>query len=137
MMKEKKTFQPLKLSDVCTTYRQLYSRGLVSFPITSEAEKKIEAILANVHGSYFGLEPYASPEEKVVAYLYFLINDHPFTDGNKRTASLSFLASCDLNGLNPNFEGFSLDELAVTLERLDGDHQHIIRIVTTLLFYKK
>ncbi len=90
-----------------------------------------------MHGSYFGVEPYASPEEKVVAYLYFLINDHPFTDGNKRTASLSFLASCDLNSLSPRFKGFSLDELAVTLERLKGDHQHIIRLVTSLLFDKE
>jgi death on curing protein len=34
----------------------------------------------------FGQEQYASPYEKAVVYLRNIIGDHPFKDGNKRTA---------------------------------------------------
>ena len=86
MTKERKIFQPLPSSGICAAYTLLLEEGLVSFPITREAEAKIDTIVANINGQYFGKNLYETPEEKAVAYLYFLINDHPFTDGNKRTA---------------------------------------------------
>lgn len=135
-MPERKKFIPLTSSDVCATYNLLFQQGLVSFPITGEAEAKLDAIVANINTIYFGTERYPSSEEKAVAYLYFLINDHPFTDGNKRTATLSFLTLCELNDLTPRFEGFTLDQLAVTLEKAEGDHHQLISQVTELLFRK-
>ncbi|TSC71165.1 MAG: hypothetical protein G01um101449_93 [Parcubacteria group bacterium Gr01-1014_49] len=135
-MKGKKIFIPLTSSDVCATYNLLYTQGLVLFPITASAVAQIESIVSNINNPYFGVERYSTPEEKVVAYLYFLINDHPFTDGNKRTATLSFLTLCKLNGLEPNLEGFTLDQLAVTLEKTKADHQEVIRLTVKLLFKK-
>lgn len=106
----------------------------MAFPLTPQAEVKTEAIVANITATYFGTELYASPEEKAVAYLYFLINGHPFTDGNKRTASISFMTVCRLNRLEPKFEGFTLDALAVLLEREQAPHKDVIRDVALLLF---
>ena len=34
----------------------------------------------------FGEPLYRTREEKAANLLYFLVKDHPFTDGNKRTA---------------------------------------------------
>jgi len=90
-MPEKKIFQPVTSSDVCRIYELLYSEGLVSFPLVAAGLNKVDALVATITQSYFGTEIYSTVEEKAVAYLYFLIKDHPFIDGNKRTASLVFL----------------------------------------------
>lgn len=134
MTKERRTFLPLTSSGICEAYELLRSDGLVSFPLTSDARTKTDALVANITGTYFGTEIYKSPEEKAVAYLYFLINNHPFTDGNKRTAVLSFRVVCLLNKLEPTFRGFTLDALAVLLEKEEGDHHEIISAVASLLF---
>jgi prophage maintenance system killer protein len=134
MMKERKIFQPLLSSGICGAYQLLYKRGWVKFPITSDAEAKVDAVVANINASYFGTNSYETHEEKAVAYLYFLINDHPFTDGNKRTATLAFLMVCDFNGLDPKFENFTLDELAVFIEKTTADHRMLIHAIAKVLF---
>lgn len=135
MILGKKTFQPVTSKDICLIYELLYNQKLVSFPITEEAGHRIEAIISNVTNLHFGKTVYESAEEKVVAHMYFLIKDHPFTDGNKRTASLTFETLCDLNNLHPNYKDFSLDSLAVYLEQVqEPDHQKVIREVARLLF---
>ncbi|NBD73848.1 hypothetical protein GVX82_02290 [Patescibacteria group bacterium] len=135
MTKGKKTFQPLTSSDICRIYEFLHREGIVSFPLTLDAERKIDALVANVTGSNFGEARYATAEEKVVAYLFFLIKDHPFTDGNKRTAVLTFEIICDMNDLEPRYADFGLDELAVFIERIqEQDHQQVIKMLRALLF---
>jgi death on curing protein len=39
--------------------------------------------------SAFGEEPYAHPFEKAAAIAHSIISNHPFIDGNKRTASIA------------------------------------------------
>lgn len=135
MTREKKKYQLLTSENICATYKLLYKEGLVSFPLIQESCNKVEAIVANINSSYFGEEIYDSSGEKAVAYLYFIIKNHPFVDGNKRTACLVFSIVCDLNGLIPKYEGFSLDELAVFIENhKEKDHQEFIKLVARLLF---
>src|SRR3989338_3340267 len=135
MTSAKKTFQPVTLSGVCLIYELLHKNGFVSFPLTGGGKQKVDALVANINGSYFGVTPYETAELRAVAYLYFLIKDHPFTDGNKRTASLVFEVACDINDLRPNFKDFTLDQLAVFIEKIkDDNHQEIIRTISDLLF---
>ncbi len=137
MMQEKRKFQPLTSSDVCQIYELLHKQGLVAFPVTGVARNKIDALVASITGSYFGQEIYLSVEEKVVAYLYFLIKDHPFTDGNKRTASLTFSTLCEINGLAPDYNEFGLDELAVFIEKIQGpEHHEAIKNLADSIFPK-
>jgi death-on-curing family protein len=115
----------------------LHRQGLVSFPLTTQAKEKVEAIVANITSTYYGREIYATIEEKIVAYLYFLIKDHPFIDGNKRTASLVFSILCELNDVSPRFGNLNptLDELAVFIEKIqEDDHQSVIQQIAVLLF---
>lgn len=50
--------------------------------------------------SCFGIELYPEIYDKAAAYLYFLIQNHPFNDANKRTATTCFLVFLDLNGFD-------------------------------------
>lgn len=136
-MPERKKFQPVPPKSVSQAYELLRSEGLVAFPLTRSAGEKISAIVATITESYYGEEIYKTVEEKAVAYLYLLIKDHPFTDGNKRTASLVFSMVCDINALSPRYgNGYpTLDELAVFIEKIqEQDHQKVIRLISDLLF---
>ncbi len=136
----KRTFQLVPPKSVCLVYELLHKEGLVSFPLTVSAQQIVESIVVNITGAHYGAPNYATIEEKAVAYIYFLIKDHPFTDGNKRTACLVFSVVCEVNALSPNFGGDNptLDELAVFIEKIqEDDHQSVIRQIANLLFAKE
>ncbi|EKE00867.1 MAG: hypothetical protein ACD_21C00261G0005 [uncultured bacterium] len=63
----------------------------------NEREHGLEAILGNLEQSFGGQELYPTLEEKAAHLLYFVIKDHPFSDGNKRIASLLFIHYLDKN----------------------------------------
>jgi sulfur relay (sulfurtransferase) DsrF/TusC family protein len=50
---------------------------------------KFKSIIGNLYQTYGGKELYPSLEEKAAHLLYFTIKDHPFVDGNKRSAALT------------------------------------------------
>jgi len=56
-----------------------------------EREHGLDAILGNLEQSFGSQELYPTLEEKAAHLLYFVIKDHPFSDGNKRIASLLFI----------------------------------------------
>jgi len=47
---------------------------------------------------YGSTEFYPTVAEKAAAYAFFLIANHPFVDGNKRTALLAMTTFLDVNG---------------------------------------
>ncbi|MCY4149754.1 MAG: Fic family protein [Gammaproteobacteria bacterium] len=51
----------------------------------------LEAIIGNIEQTMFGKPLYQTPGAKVAHLLYFIIKDHPFTDGNKCIGSILFL----------------------------------------------
>ncbi|MES2623238.1 MAG: virulence protein RhuM/Fic/DOC family protein [Patescibacteria group bacterium] len=51
----------------------------------------IEGIVGNVFQSFGGKSVYESIEEKAAHLLYFIVKNHPFTDGNKRSGAFSFV----------------------------------------------
>jgi len=53
--------------------------------------ESLNAILGNVFQSAFGKEAYPSVEEKAAHLLYFIVKNHPFNDGNKRTGAFAFI----------------------------------------------
>ncbi|MDR3642762.1 MAG: virulence protein RhuM/Fic/DOC family protein [Candidatus Doudnabacteria bacterium] len=56
-----------------------------------EVGEKFKAVLGNINQTYEGKPLYPSMEEKAAHLLYFLVKDHPFTDGNKRIGALVFM----------------------------------------------
>ncbi len=51
----------------------------------------IEGIIGNVMQSFGGKSVYPSVEEKSARLLYFIIKNHPFSDGNKRSGAFAFI----------------------------------------------
>lgn len=56
-----------------------------------ERESSLAGIIGNIHQSFSGKDLYPSIEERAAHLLYFIIKDHPFSDGNKRIASFLFI----------------------------------------------
>jgi len=130
----KRTFRPLSSKEVCRAYELLHERNLVSFPLNQDSANKIDALVSNITGTFYAREIYPSLEQKVVAYLYFIIKDHAFVDGNKRTAILVFKVLCELNDLKIKSD-IALDSLAVFIEKInESDHQEVIRTLADILF---
>lgn len=55
------------------------------------SKNSVEGIIGNVFQSAFGKDVYPSAEKKAAHLLYFMIKNHPFTDGNKRSGAFSFV----------------------------------------------
>ena len=54
--------------------------------------------LAQPSARFGGTYLHAGPPEMAAAYLYHIVNNHPFIDGNKRTGLASALVFLDVNG---------------------------------------
>jgi death-on-curing protein len=59
------------------------------------------ACVAQPKTAVFGHERFATLPEKAAAYCFFIVRDHPFFDGNKRTGFLAALHFLLINGVEP------------------------------------
>lgn len=57
----------------------------------------LEGVLGAIEQTFGGEPLYPSVEIRAANLLYFIIKDHPFTDGNKRIGSFLFLHYLDIN----------------------------------------
>ena len=57
----------------------------------NERDRGLESILGNLEQTVGGEPLYKTVEEKAAHLIYFIIKDHPFTDGNKRIGCFIFL----------------------------------------------
>jgi len=82
---------------------------------------RLEAALATQTQNVFGQELYDSPAEKAAALIRGIIADHPFVDGNKRTAMLAGLTFLKLQGVKFLIPKGQLEDFAVRIavEQLD------------------
>ena len=56
-----------------------------------ERDKGLESIIGNIYQSFDGQDIYKSIEEKGANFLYLIVKNHIFTDGNKRVAATLFI----------------------------------------------
>jgi len=71
--------------------KNLYQKKQASDLFGIERTESMKGILGNLYQTFDGKELYAGIEEKAAHLLYFVIKDHPFTDGNKRSAAFLFI----------------------------------------------
>lgn len=62
-----------------------------------ENGEKLKGLMGAIYQTFDKKELYPSIEEKAAHLLYFIIKDHPFVDGNKRSASFLFVYFLDKN----------------------------------------
>ena len=56
-----------------------------------ERNKGLEAIIGNIYQTFDGVDVYKSIEEKAANFLYMIVKNHVFVDGNKRIAATLFI----------------------------------------------
>jgi death on curing protein len=86
-----------------------------------------EALLASAvfapQSSFGGKSPYTDLIDVAAAYLFYLCRNHPFVDGNKRTAMAAAIVFLRLNGMEtaPDSEKWERLLLDVAAGKLDRD----------------
>ncbi|MBW7888033.1 MAG: virulence protein RhuM/Fic/DOC family protein [Bacteroidetes bacterium] len=78
---------------------QLRKRFNASSLFGNKKDKSFEGSLNAVFQTFGGTELYPSIEEKAAHLLYFLVKNHPFSDGNKRIAAALFLWFLEKNSM--------------------------------------
>jgi DNA ligase (NAD+) len=100
-----------------------------------ERGKALEGIIGNLYQTFGGEDLYPSIEEKAAHLIYFIIKDHPFSDGNKRIGCLLFLLFLNINGFKLKaVTPESLTALALLIAESDPKQKEIIiKLVVNLL----
>ncbi len=99
-------------------------------------EGSIEGIAGNVMQSFGSRPLYESVEEKAAHLLYFMVKNHPFTDGNKRSGAFAFvwfLRKYRAKGIR-NINPASLTALTLLIAESDPKKkEQMVALVTQLL----
>ena len=104
-----------------------------------EREQGLVAIIGNLDQSAFGEPAYPSIESKAAHLLYFVIKNHPFSDGNKRIGSYLFVDFLNRNRRlfrngEPLVNDIGLAALALLVAESDPkDKDVFIRLVMNML----
>ena len=103
---------------------------------TERTDGGLSGIVGNVLQSLGGKHVYESVEEKAAHLLYFIVKNHPFVDGNKRTGAYAFVwflrkaKILDITRITPP----ALTALTLLIaESNPRDKERVVRLVTMLL----
>ena len=114
--------------------RELAARGEASSLFGNPRGDALAAILGNIEQTMFGEPLYRSREEKAANLLYFIVKDHPFTDGNKRIGSLLFLLYLKQEGVPHRLNPQALTALTLLIaESAPSGKDLMARLVVNLL----
>jgi prophage maintenance system killer protein/prophage antirepressor-like protein len=117
----------------------LMARGEASDLFGRERGDAFAAILGNLEQTVFGEPAYPTVETKAAHLLYFVIKNHPFADGNKRTGAFLFVDFLARNGRliragEPVINDVGLAALALLVAESDAKNKDVmIRLVMNML----
>lgn len=114
----------------------LLEKGEATAIFGNERNDGLAGILGAIHQTFGGQDLYPSIEEKAANLLYFVVKDHPFTDGNKRIGSFLFILFLKTSGLlkRNNFDNKALVALTLLIAASSPDQKDLlIRLVVNLL----
>jgi len=97
----------------------------------------LESAVAAPQASFAGESPYQDVAEVAAAYLFFLCRNHPFIDGNKRTALGAGLVFLQLNGIHPPPDGAEWEALTLDVAASRIDRQQTTKRLRKLLKSRK
>jgi hypothetical protein len=98
----------------------------------------LDGILASIEQTMFGEPLYRTREEKAAHLLYFVIKDHPFSDGNKRIGSFLFMLYLQQEGMADYLNPRMLTALALLIaESAPSGKDLMIRLIVNLLTQPK
>ena len=113
---------------------ELMGRNQASSLFGNPRGEALAAILGNIEQTMFGEPLYRSREEKAAHLLYFVVKDHPFSDGNKRIGSLLFLLYLKQEGMDHQINPQALTALTLLIaESAPAGKDLMIRLIVNLL----
>lgn len=129
------------LADLKSLKTDLIQKGQAAEIFAQEREKgNLQGIFGNVFQAVFGEEVYETLEQKSAHLLYFIIKNHPFIDGNKRSGAFAFIWF--LQKIGYNFRSKINPETLATLtiliaESKPEDKDKMIGIILLILNFKQ
>jgi prophage maintenance system killer protein len=117
----------------------LMARGEASELFGRERGDAFAALLGNLDQTVFGEPAYPTVETKAAHLLYFVIKNHPFSDGNKRTGAFLFVDFLARNGRllrngEPIINDVGLAALALLVAESDAKNKDVmIRLIENML----
>lgn len=120
--------------------KQLIAKKEATELFGNEKDDSFSGILGNIVQTFGGQYLYPSIEEQAAHLLYFVIKNHPFTDGNKRIGAFLFVWFLEKNkhALKPSGElkinDNALTALALLVAQSDpAEKELMIRLVCNLI----
>ena len=118
----------------------LMARGEASALFAQERGEALDALLGNLDQTVLGEPAYPSVEAKAAHLLYFVIKNHPFSDGNKRSSAFLFVDFLNRNGRlldaagDPVINDIGLAALALLVAESDpAQKETMIRLIMNML----
>lgn len=118
----------------------LLARGEATELFARERGEGLAALLGNLDQTVFGEPAYPGVEAKAAHLLYFVIKNHPFADGNKRSGAFLFVDFLNRNGRLLDAQGvpvindIGLAALALLVAESDpAQKETMIRLVMNML----
>jgi prophage maintenance system killer protein len=111
-------YQSLKVTETSgkETYQLTYAEAIEQIILTKqtygnsdlfghEKDESFKSSVSTIYQSFGGVDLYPSIEEKAANFLYFVVKNHSFSDGNKRIAAFLFLYFLEKNRVLFDSEG--------------------------------
>ncbi|WP_018876216.1 virulence protein RhuM/Fic/DOC family protein [Thioalkalivibrio sp. ALE31] len=118
----------------------LMARGEATDMFARDRGDGLTSLLGNLDQSVFGEPAYPSVESKAAHLLYFVIKNHPFSDGNKRSAAFLFVDFLHRNGRlldgsgEPVINDVGLAALTLLVAESDpANKETMIRLIMNML----
>ena len=128
------------MSDLNTLKSELMQRGEATALFAKPRTDGLESIFGNLNQSVFGEPAYPTIESKAAHLLYFVVKNHPFADGNKRSGAWLFVDFLHRNKRLINSKGEAIINdtglAALTLLVAESDPKQketLIRLIINML----
>lgn len=114
--------------------RTLLDKGEANDLFAQERGEQFDAIITGLGQEVFGTTLYPTVESRAAHLLYFVIKDHPFSDGNKRAGSFLFINYLAAHNLHRNVNDTALVALALLTAQSDPKQKDlVIRLIMNLI----
>lgn len=119
---------------------ELMARGEATDLFARDRGDGLASLMGNLDQSVFGEPAYPSVEAKAAHLLYFVVKNHPFSDGNKRSAAFLFVDFLHRNGRlldaggQPVINDVGLAALTLLVAESDpANKETMIRLIMNML----
>lgn len=125
---------------VASLKSDLIAKGQASSLFGMERQEGLASLLGNIDQTVLGEPAYPTLESRAAHLLYFVIKNHPFSDGNKRSGALLFVDFLHRNGRlfhadgTPVINDVGLAALSLLVaESKPTDKDVLIRLIQNML----